>query len=452
MLGRMGKVLGSLFAVIIGIAVLAYGVLYVINLHDRPVSPAAESLLALHDVEQIADERNAYVMLIGFGAPPDTDPVQYGVARRAAGPADRPEANRPRFQDRRSDAVAELALACGASAEECLESLDGNSAAASQWTLEERWLLHRYRSLLDLSEFQEVVPFNNRLSLPYYGDALEAQTLFLVNAWLAAAGADAATVRQTLDEDLKFWRMLLENSDSLITKTIAAAAIEKHFKLGNLVLRNLPRKMARAAVPPSWQTPISDSERSLLRALAGEWRMWDSMNREINENDGRHPQDPDDQNLWERIGWTLSEPLWQPQHMSNRYAQLILDVNETLSVPYRDMQEAAKNADRLYAEAFKPYEGLYNPIGNFLMPLIAMVRVSPYATRMSDLEGVRRAALLVTELRAAGLTDDILMDAIRISEFTDPYSGTPLHWDANTRTIIFHGIEPRQRSRHLLIL
>jgi hypothetical protein len=100
---------------------------------------------------------------------------------------------------------------------------------------------------------------------------MEGQKLLMLDAKVRARKGDHAGVRDLLARDLRFWRRVFESSDTLLTKMIAKAAIDRHFSLGNLVLRSLPSDRAVDALPEEWRTPISDSERSLLRLLVGEW-------------------------------------------------------------------------------------------------------------------------------------------------------------------------------------
>ena len=85
-------------------------------------------------------------------------------------------------------------------------------------------------------------------------------------------------VRDALEADLTFWRLVFRNSDILITKMIALAAVRQHFFYGNLVLRHLPADKSATAIPASWTQPFTTEELSMLRTLAGELEY---MQREI---------------------------------------------------------------------------------------------------------------------------------------------------------------------------
>ena len=76
---------------------------------------------------------------------------------------------------------------------------------------------------------------------------------------------------------------------------------------------------------------------------------------------------------------------------------------------------------------------------------------SSYAVRVSDLEGIRRLALAVAELRAAGTREASLGERISASEIVDPYTNAPFTWLPDEGVLVFHGLEPyKPRSEHKL--
>src|SRR5690606_35913206 len=179
------------------------------------------------------------------------------------------------FQALRSDAVAHVAAECSEVGAECFRILDSEEKTLEQWLASERWLLDRYRSLIGMTEFKEAMSLEVLAPLPAYSVVLEGQRLHITDSWRSATQADAATVAAMLDRDLLYWRMVLENSDTLITKMIATATVIRHFKLGNLALRRLPQQVAADGIPRSWRYQISDEERSMKRSFAGEWMFFD---------------------------------------------------------------------------------------------------------------------------------------------------------------------------------
>ena len=44
---------------------------------------------------------------------------------------------------------------------------------------------------------------------------------------------------ESWERDLRFWRIVLQSSDILVSKMMATAMLNRHFEWGNLVLRTL---------------------------------------------------------------------------------------------------------------------------------------------------------------------------------------------------------------------
>jgi len=455
MLGRLAKKLSWLLGGALALALAAYAVLVLANLHDRSPSAEIAAIKTVHDSgSPFLSDRNSYLFVLGFAGAPDADPLALGMERyqwmEQAGPEfDRsgdPLNEEYDFRADRSDAVAQVIAACPESEAECFRILDSEGQAVEQWLADERWLLDRYRSLIDMTEFKEAKALGTAAPLPAYGVILEGQRLHIADAWRSATQADAAAASTALDRDLLYWRMVLENSGTLITKMISTAAIVRHFKLGNLVLRRLPQENAADAIPRSWLQQFSIEERSMRRSLAGEWMFFD---KGIKENEDQPV--PLASNTWDRVAWMLLQPFWQPQDLSNRQARMMLDLADTFDVPYDEIPEAAGLAFDLQKSVYRPFSRLYNITGDLFMAADYW-RISDYAVRVSDLEGVRRAALLVAELRAAGTGADEAATRMRVNDKVDPYTNEPFTWIADEEAIVFHGLDPRkERSRHKLI-
>lgn len=262
------------------LALIAYAVLFVANLEDRPPIAEIAVLRSLQeDASPVPSEHNSYMLMLGFAGPPNSDPMSLGIERYEWMQRARPEFDRAGdplsedydFRGQRGDAVSELAEACSKSEVECSRLLQSSKETVKRWLADERWLLDRYHSLISMTEFAEATPFELLAPLPSFNVLLEGQRLLMADAWTSASNANATAVRAALDRDLTYWRLVLKNSDVLITKMIATAAIIRHFKLGNIVLRRLPQEIAADGIPVTWRDEISDEERSMKRSLAGEW-------------------------------------------------------------------------------------------------------------------------------------------------------------------------------------
>lgn len=462
MLRRFVKITSWFLGSLLALAVVAYAVLFVANLEDRPPIPEIAILNSLQeDSSPVARDDNSYLFMLGFTGPPDVDPLRLGFERqqwmKIAAPefdnTDDPLGDGYSFQSQRSDAVSELATTCKTSEAECLRLLESNADLVDQWLAEEQWLLARYRSLIDMTAFDEATPFEILAPLPPYGAIGEGQRLHIAVAWRSAAESDAAAVSAALEQDLAYWRMVLEHSDILITKMVATAAIIRHFKLGNIVLRQLPENAMSTGIPPSWRREISNAERSVRRSLAGEWMFFEESTRRI-EADTTTPfgvgTEVADTTLSARIAWVLLAPFWQPQDVSNRHAKLLFDLITIFDVPYEEIPDAVDIADERQASTNGPFSRLYNFTGDLVMSANYWT-FSDYAVRVSDLEGIRRAALLAAELRATGVEREGVAQRIIVSDIVDPYTNEPFTWNDDSKTVVFDGLEPHERSRHEFI-
>lgn len=445
------------------VVAIAYGFLIVVNLGDQPPSDATVAIMEASRSEPVPDSENSYLLLLGFGGPPDSDPYELGAERRdwmmQAGPefdpAGDPVRNDYDFRQQRSDAVAELAALCSEpETTDCPVLLEEKSDVVDEWLQSEDWLLRRYYFLIEMSGFQEAVPFELLAPLPSYDIVLQGQQLLIADAWVRAGKLDVEGLRGRLDADLRYWRMVLRNSDVLITKMISTAAIVKHFKFGNLVIRRLPNSLAAEGIPESWRIPITSDERSFKRSLAGEWRFFDGMNRRIaaeSANPFGNWLDSDSESPLDRIGWIVMKPFWHPQDLSNRYARMMLKLGRVFGAPLESMPDALVQADEIQDATFEPFGRLYNLTGDLRMSSESW-SFSQYAARVSDLEGVRRIALLVAELRAAGIAADDVASSLVMSDVVDPYTSDPFTWDAREHAVVFVGLEPnRERATHKVI-
>lgn len=190
----------------------------------------------------------------------------------------------------------------------------------------------------------------------------------------------------------------------------------------------------------------------MKRCLAGEWLYFDESTKDMaaNSDDRVVLLGLNDTETWDRLAWLVLKPFWQPQDLSNRYARLMLDLGNTFSVPYDDIPYAVGLADDLQAAAFRPFSGPYNLLGDLLMSA-DIGRFSGYAVRVSDLEGIRRAALFVAELRAQETGEGEIVPRIIASDIVDPYTREPFTWQDESGTIVFNGLQPNARSHHEFI-
>ena len=405
---RQLKIIATLVGGLLAVVVLVYLILLFINRHDQPPSQEALRFAALYrDRPPVANVDNGFIDAMDFFT------------------SEKPE---------RSPAVQRLVDACRVVDHACVVTLEGTDKAVDEWFASEQRLFDRYRTLLSHSGWRQLKPFEVTARLPSYGTISQGQRLLLLRARTLAGRGDVTGVRDLLAEDARFWRMVLESSDLLIDKMIAVAALNRHFGVGNLVLRRLPAEKAMEAMPREWIQEITPAERSMTRALVGEWEFFNASLRKTKANEP-----------------LIYRPLFQPQDTSNKLASMLARAAHDLNAPYAQYPQVL---DRMGAESnHAPAElglfaDLYNLIGAMMTNVPDAYNYARYGARVADVEGVRRAAVLATTLRSRAVAAADVPAQLAASEIRMPYTNGPFAWDLKENAIVFTGLEAGERGRH----
>ena len=463
-LKKLLKVFVRCIGSIAAIAMIAYVCALGVNWRDRAPSDAAVRLMSVYrDRPPTADFSNGYVFAMGFSADRNGDPERAGVMRvgwlrRLSEDPRTPLSDDPLgapydFRAPRTQQAQRLADACRTAGSECAVALEGADPLVADWLVSEQWLFDRYRALLSHAAWREPIPFDVRTPLPPYVMIFDGQKLLLSRAWLLAGHKDAAAVRELLSEDLRFWRQVLQSSDVLITKMIAVAALNRHFGLGTLVLRRLPAQLVADAMPPDWTQEITRSERSMMLCLAGEWIFIDRYIKQVGHRGpaSANPLGDDAPGAVSSWLWYPYRPLYQAQDSSNSFAERLLQDSRELDAPYDRYAEALQRTKAISSRKFRPVDALdwvYNATGHAIL-WDDFLDYGPYGARVADLEGTRRGAVLTAELRAHGFTAAQVPAQLAASGVVVPYTGRPFSWDPQEGAIVFTGLEPGERGRHV---
>lgn len=431
---------------LLALAAVAFLALLAINWRDRP--PSADAL----EVERlttsrapVADGDNAYVYMLGMSVPASEDPARWGARRRAWLAALTAESPHPlawpgRSSDARVAAADAIAVGCAQPTPACADLLRTRRQEHDESLARNGLRLARYEALIAHAHWLESVPTRFDAPLPEYQHAMEAQKHYLLATWRFAARGDAAGMRDRLDRDLRFWRGVLRDSDLLITKMIAAAAIRRNLGYGSLALRELRAADVASAVPSGWQEELAKDERSMRRVMAGEWNYSRAYMRDMASRTG------DGQRL--SPGERAGQPFFRLQDTLNRMARHALRFAAASEVPYPQLEGAV---DAVAADAGAAwYRNAYNPIGATLAS-IAEPAYPDYAYRVANLEGMRRSALAAAMLRAAGVPHERVALELPGLQVRDPFTQGPLSWNASTRGIGFDGAGAPARTAEYVV-
>jgi hypothetical protein len=459
---RTIKIAAWALLALVCVVALAVATIMFINRSDRPESAAARALdVSLLQLPAVPDADNGFVYLLGLGAGPDSDPVALGLQRVAWShavtkdsdnvPGSFPTADSAPVLSYPPD-MAAIRNQCQAVDRACAALLEKRAGAIDAWLAAQAFALERYQTMLTRPQWRETTAFDVRLPSPDYGVAIDGQHLQMLQAWRLAGKGDARGVKALLDADTAFWRMTMASADSMLAKTVAAVALKRQFQWGNLALRRLPAARAGEALPDQWRAELSPLERSLLRACAGEYQAVVTTTRFFRSDVSRVSDDTPGEISMYDVATALLMPTFQRQDYKNRYAALATAVASSLDVPYRAYPGALLQARRMVARsadgAFE--HALYNWPGNALFASGSPDHTG-FGTRAADVEGARRLALLAAALRQGGVVAEQVRERLGATALREPYEGRPFLWDPATGSIVFVGLEPGPRGRHLMV-
>jgi hypothetical protein len=438
--GRMRRVLRMLMWAAIGVLVLilalAAGVLLV-NRNDQAPSVEAQALEAM--VASARRPRSDDDAIAGLAAL-STRPAPLPVMATPETPATLDAAAERERADRRTsrgERLDDAFAACAARpiASDCARRLAEAEPDMPAWIARESALLESYRRLLPRRGWYEPPPPADPAAWrpPPVQGAFDGQYVLLAQAFVDARAGHGAAVRDALEADAAFWRAGLAAAPTLITKMVATAALRRNFDLGALALQRLPRDVVAAAIPPAWTRELTPDERSLLPALAWEWKQSREFMRAMHEGGS------EDMRRKYGAGDASANVLFKPQATSNAKARLMHRIAHANAAPYPELQRAQR---ALYAQVereSRPYASIYNPIGRILSA-IAVPGYVDYGSRIADLEARRRAALAVVALHRSQVPAADVPTALATAAQRNPYTGGPFAWNAPASCVRIGGI------------
>jgi hypothetical protein len=452
-IGKLARALAGALGVCVGLAVIAYAVLFAINWSDEVPSNDALALAQIvASKPDVPDAANAWVFNLGIAVPEGQDPFEQGSRRKTYllhfppperqtyGSLPGPEIQ---YAAARSPAINALASACRKGNAECARLVHRDFAQVEHWLASESWLLDRFTRMEGLREWKEVVPKHVGAPIGMLKPAFDGQQLLLMQAWKQARAGDGKGARALLDRDFVFWRMVLRSADTLITKLMATAALERNLSVGNLVLADLHAAGRTTPPPTAWTRPFTLEERSMRRVFAGEYVYQSSSLASLaSAPDVVSPN---------RLKNALLRPFLKPQATNNLRARDFMRDSERFDVDYRAMTAAAEAAARDAAAVDARFHA-YNYIGHVLHAVGSSSDMGKYAVRVSDLEGIRRAALLAAEMRGRPADGTDVEARVQAAGWKDPYTDAPFAWDPKTASIVFTGLVSGERGRYAMSL
>jgi hypothetical protein len=290
----------------------------------------------------------------------------------------------------------------------------------------------RYRSVLDMSDFQSVENITFTSSLPPYNVMMKLRQLYLAEA------IQLKSVNQffmAMNKDIVFWRMLLSNGNSLIDKMVAVASlwadmqtISDYLKT-NTSLSNEQRKQLNQLLKP-----LTKDEIDINEAFQFEEKVFYNSLRTINPSE-----------LSTALGTSSTPMFWfiQPNATLNDYHEYFVKPLAELNL--LSAEDFAKTINKSTAGekscCFEEIDSLtnispsnlYNVGGKMLLSSM-LFRAQDYIARVHDLNGV--IDLVRLQVQVAN-TDLPIIEFLGASSIKQPYNKQPMNYDKETNLLGF---------------
>ena len=407
-------------------------VLFCINLpwFDEELHP---DLVRLASPKSFLMEGNALPWMYGIHAADDQDPLELGqeivlaILNRARRNETRALTLREMYEDR--GMIYDEAWKQDLSESRCEE---GSDCLGSRRTEEVaqlvgstprlRLLLERYDSLIRSSRYQDL---SDAEPTSFAGPAPD-QIVFLdlAGARLAFAYRNAGTEEflAGVASEFSFWRLVLDDADSIIGKMVALTVISADIEYLSALVRNRKPNSADLQTISRILTPFSQEERNLGEMfrveMLGLYSLWDIES-------GR--------TLPRRLSWFA---LQKNATANELYTQLILPMTLRASLSAEDWCEQ---------EAYQPIEYRVRAFPPPLFNLSGKSFIRKFAAGWKDIlrttghvhDVAGRMSLVSLQAEIARNPEGDVATIIRSSTHRDPYTQEPMLYNAGAGTIGF---------------
>ena len=269
--------------------------------------------------------------------------------------------------------------------------------------------LDRYRSLVQMSQFSEMIEGDFSTNLPAYQDALQLGRLFVAQAY---AKGDPVDFLDALSDDMAFWRMMLRDGSTLIAKMVANAGIRTD-------LQFISHAIAEGAINDGTQfdallIPLSPDVTDIGESF---WAEQDVVFVEIDKLDSG-----------------LKALITQPNATKNAYYRR--HTEPLLLLAKMDPVHFSQQAPRVPGSDYRLGSLSPNPynIGGRLVISMFAGSYYDYIGRIHDLDGLIGLVRLYARASVSDSPESMLS---RQTEVVDPFSGRPVAFDAQARLLGF---------------
>lgn len=282
-----------------------------------------------------------------------------------------------------------------------------------------RVLLERYDEVLQTPNFLENEEADASTPLPSYGLLMQVARVRL------AISYRQDTVEQFLvkvDQDMRFWRTVLRDGQTLIAKMVALAGLRNDLEFLSLLIRLRDLSEGELQSIRDTLSPLTDDELDIGESFLTEVRI-----ALLSEN-----------LLFVLVGnssWTSRLFLQEKATLNDYYLRIVVPLRLRATLSAREFYEE-RGYDRIahVLRVFPP--PLYNLGGQLaLKHMSTKSSAQDYISRVHDVNG--RIALVLLQAEIAENPELGVESILRSSTQKNPYTGESMDYDDSTRTIGF---------------
>ena len=407
-------------------------------LPDEELDSGVKAMMAVQHAPPPLE--NAYFAVWGLRASPGMDPHQTG-RQMVADHERRVAADGPRliFDPLPFLGAAQLKepafKACQVYEEGCLDSYRTRRNEVHRAIADNALLLTRYRSLRNYPRYsQKDVTWTVGSPLPEASLAMLSRLVDAeVSLQLELPKHRPAALRE-LAADVRFWRQVLVESDTLIAQLVAAAVLNRKYVLASEIMRAYPdaARLETAALADITR-PLTTDKVNLLRALDAEFRQ---IAPTLMVADAWS-----DENVGSPILNGILGLGFKPNATVNAYYRSLLAQRELHARSPGEIRAVrAAGAPQTVRDLWRPATVFYNPMGKILLAM-SYDLLDPYAFRLHDLAGVSRMVELQRRLLVERVAVERRADFISVQPpaLRDPYTERPFELVGDTIRFQGHG-------------
>lgn len=411
---------------IVIVVVAIFGGFLLINVFDEELKPEAAAYVQLPK-PRFADGENAYFAFMGFLAPAGAQP--HAVGREIIAAYETALAKNPFLDTFKADDYlkgAKLSVqgkpeSCDPGKERCLDRYLADEALFRQLLSDNQVLLERYRALYSYPHFEETA--TPGIAAPIAG--FPVRLVPLVNAEIAfdVQRGEYSRALDRLEQDIAFWRRLLRESRTLVSKMVAVGALHRDYRLLSEMVDFDAAAAQHFARIRKLVVLLDRQEANIAECMRWEAAMGDRVLRSISAQD---------KSWWS--GYLLHATLNESYEKVKAHADLA-------ELPAFRLQQAKKDLERKdQEESDSWWRHAYNPVGRIFNS--NSVAYAPYVERVHDLDGYMRLVALQMQISQRRLSDAEIPGFLKSAgkRYADPYTDRPMQWDPRRRLILFKGM------------